>query len=222
MSRYRIPSLINTYDGLFKGYVHSRYNDYYMSHYLSDYVSSILILLSIIENRKIRNIYILSFDNETSKNMCKSESIRKYIKRHDVSETEFNEFLYRDIYDILIERNPKILIDLINLLFIDCVYISDIGIYYADRFIYDELIRNDYGGDIVKFYIENYKNIYETFVGDKDIEISETLFPLVVGEYCIILSNEIKSVYNKYINKKFVRLSEYNFNLNVHMIFHTI
>ena len=221
MPRNTLPALINTYNGLFKGYFHRRYDDYYMSHYLSDYVSSILILLSIIENRKIRNITFLSFDNDKAKNECKSVSILKYIKKYEISETEFNELMFRDIYDILIERNPKILIDLINLLFIDCVYISDIGIYYAGRFINDELIRNDYGDDIVKFYIENHKNIYETFVGDKDIEISETLFPLVVGEYCIILTNEIKSVYDKYMNKIFVRLSEHNFNLNVYMIFNT-
>lgn len=127
--------------------------------------------------------------------------------------------MFRDIYDILIERNPKMIIDLINLLFIDCVYISDIRLYYANRFIKDELTRNDYGDDIVKFYIENYKNIYETFVGDKYIEISETLFPLVVGEYCIVFTIEFKSIYDKYKYKKFVILSERNFNLVVYMFY---
>lgn len=218
MSRNTLPEFIDEYNGLFKGYVHRRYNDYYTSHYLSDFLPSILILLSIIENRKIRNIPFLSFDNDKTKNLCKSESILKHIKRYEISETEFNEFLYRDIYDILIERNPKMIKELINLLFIDCVYISDIGLFYADRFIRDELTRCDYGDDIVKFYIENYKNIYETFVGDKDVEISETLFPLVVGEYCIILNNEIKSTYDKYMDKKFVILREYQFDLVVYLI----
>lgn len=219
MPRITPPALINSYVGLFKGYIHRRYNDYYILHYLSDFIPSILILLSIIENRKIRNISFLNFDNDKEKNECKSESIRKYIKRYGLSETEFNELMFRDIYDILIERNPKMIIDLINLLFIDCVYISDIRLYYANRFIKDELTRNDYGDDIVKFYIENYKNIYETFVGDKYIEISETLFPLVVGEYCIVLTIEFKSVYDKYKYKKFVILSERNFNLVVYMFY---